>query len=196
MSAFPVLQPDDLVRFACTSCGECCFDQTIVLEPQDLFALTRAGGVAATTSELFERQIVAIETVDGEPRCVLVMRRLGKGTMCRFLHPVIEDDTARRFVCELHGRGAKPLVCSSSPIAQALDGSFALVPPVADCPGMGKGDPRTVAQMTERLTPSRFFHRELRPRLLSEAAVRAVFDFDRDGPLESLSALDQWLRTR
>jgi hypothetical protein len=143
-SRFPVLQPDSPVRFACTECGECCFDQTVLLDEDDVARMARALGVA--TGALFTERVLA-RTDDG--RAQILMRRVSaKSTMCPFLTPVMESEAApRAFRCSLHGTGGKPRVCSLSPIAITVTGEYRLVPPVDGCPGMERGEATTVAAM-------------------------------------------------
>ena len=195
VTRFPILQPADLVRFQCTECGECCFDQTVALEPQDVFRLSRAA--RTTSGALIDAGAITIAEDGG---CSLVMRRLNqKTTMCPHLQPVIAGDAPPvQFRCALHARGAKPLVCRSSPIARTVSGSLHLVPPVEGCPGMERGAPRPVHEMlpcAEDVARSQWFHATLRPLLGDREVARRAFDFDRRRVLADLAALDLALGT-
>jgi Fe-S-cluster containining protein len=198
---FVVLHDDSPVRFRCTECGECCFDQTVMLEPQDLFRLTRDASLAPSTTALFAAGMVAL---DPQQRCELVMRSgIGGSTMCRFLSPLIdESNRVTAFRCGLHERGAKPFVCKSSPIARPLDGeTYRFVAPVEGCPGMNRGDAMTTRNLLDDAgidqrseQRSLWFHRELRPTVVDRSRAMRVYDFDAGGLLESLDALDAYLR--
>jgi Fe-S-cluster containining protein len=179
---FPRLQNGDTFRFACTRCGECCFDQLVLLEPQDMLGLVRHTGLS--TAGVFAAGIVALTNVDGQTRVVLRQvpffrgtHRIAAQTRCEFVAPEIENDRAVRFGCQLHAAGNKPLVCRLSPIAVSDDG-YRLVPPIADCPGMNQGLPLTLnlAAESEALALSRFYHQEVEPRLGQDLQRAFIFE--------------------
>src|SRR5690349_12549168 len=92
-SSFQHLTQESAFCFSCTQCGECCFDQLVLLEPSDLFFLSRYGGLPGveSTKELFSEGIVELIECDSEWRCSLVMPRFQRGTKCRFLSPKLTD---------------------------------------------------------------------------------------------------------
>ena len=166
---FARIAPGDSYRFACTRCGECCFDQTVRLEPHDMLALRDA--LACSTSALFANGTV--RQVNGEVLLAQVPFTRGH-TRCRFVAPVMRGDAVAHYDCELHAAG-KPFVCGLAPIAVADDG-LRLVPPVLGCPGMDQGPLRVLTLDDERHADSAFFHRALAPRM--PALLRRAFDFD------------------
>lgn len=203
MSDFRALAGEDPFCFACTQCGECCFDQLVLLEPLDLFWLSRLGGQPNLQSsvDLFSAGLVSLQEQDREWRCVLVMPSFQRGTKCRFLTPHLTDEgRLLRWSCALHPKKAKPFVCSLSPVARTLEDQFYLVPPVEDCPGMNRGKETTLqgyleaAQLTERLSFSIWFHRVVRSfSSQSKERAEAVYNFDQEKKLESPEELRSYL---
>lgn len=196
--SFPRLGEGERFHFACQRCGECCFDQEVALEPQDLLFLGRAPELAALrhTRELFARGIVSRTRGPDGWRCLLDMPRWRRGQRkCRFLAPRLsEDGVLHGWDCSIHAAGAKPFVCQLSPVARALTPeapggeSFYLVPPVAGCPGVGKGGPRTLDEyllwapaLLARLAHSRWYVDAVAPLLSQdEETMRAAFEFALD----------------
>jgi hypothetical protein len=183
------LQPQDAFRFSCTQCGECCFDQLVLLDPFDLFDLSRLGALPeiTTTTDLFAQGYVQLLLFKDEWRCALVMPRFQRGTKCRFLTPSLsERGDVLRWFCELHQRGAKPLVCISSPIARDMTGAFYLVAPVDLCPGMKQGEPERLQgylgrlQLTQRIDEALWFQ-------------QLLYDFDQMSLLNKRENLKEYL---
>lgn len=183
--------------FSCTRCGECCFDQLVLLDPLDVFYLSRHLGW--TSTRLFAERHVELIECDGEWRCSLVMPALGRGTKCRFLEPNLTDEGVIRYWgCSLHGTGAKPLVCLSSPLASDTEGNLYLVAPVPSCPGMNRGELQRVSeyiaevQIEPRQDFSRRFQR-VRPTIKSKEEALLIYDFDREEIRSTVEALESYL---
>lgn len=205
---FPLLAPQTRFRFSCQRCGNCCFDQLVLLTPQDLFRLSRAapGLTFRSTTGLLEEGWVRISFLEGRWRCFLDMPRWFGARKCRFLSPVLEEDgKLRSWGCDLHGSGAKPLVCALSPVALAVgdgESELRLVAPTSDCPGMGRGAPYTLSEYLERarladlIAFSEFFHRDIEPVIAQdEDLFRAAYDFDRHASVRTLDDLSRFLRS-
>jgi hypothetical protein len=196
------LTPKTAFAFSCTQCGECCFDQLVLLDPFDLFYLSRFGDLphTKTTIDLFTNGYVELLPIDEELRCALVMPKFQRGTKCRFLTPELnEQGKLLRWFCELHQKGAKPLVCISSPIARDLEGHFYLVAPVDTCPGMKQGEPEELQdyikrlQISERLEAALQFYQALRKRPMSEEEVFCLYNFDQEGALTQIEEVADYL---
>jgi hypothetical protein len=195
------LRPQDTFCFSCTQCGECCFDQVVLLDPFDLFYLSRVGSLPGvkTTTDLFEGGYIELALIDEEWRCALTMPRFQRGTKCRFLTPTLnERGKILGWFCELHERGAKPLVCTSSPIARDVAGAFYLVAPVDTCPGMKQGEPEALQEylrrleITQRLDNALWLQQLLR-KSKPEAAMR-LYDFDQGQMIDTEEELEGYLR--
>jgi len=146
-----MLEPDDTFRFKCTSCGACCFDIDVLLNPMDVYMLARSKMARNTykvrwTHDLQEKGV--IETFRGHdskfPLCMLSFRPSAPEGVkhCPFLVPAREDramadllkgvknkagvfaGAARgaRFVCSLHEEGLKPTICRLSPLGRTWKG--------------------------------------------------------------------------
>ena len=142
--------------------------------------------LSLSTTQLFAQGIVRRVGVE----VVLAQVAFTRGhTRCRFLAPVMHDDTVSHYNCELHAAG-KPFVCSLAPIAVADDG-LRLVPPVEGCPGMGEGSARVLTLDDERHAESDFFNRAIVPRM--PALLERAFDFDAFAIIHSRAELRAYL---
>jgi Fe-S-cluster containining protein len=201
---FPALEEGAEIRFSCQRCGECCFDQLVTLEPQDLYRLSRGGAAGAkTTAALFDAGVVAFGEAAGRRYCSLGATRFGRAAKCLFLAPTLDEAGALLgWGCSLHAAGLKPLVCALSPVAVSRSPSgrvLRLVPPTPVCPGMGRSSPVPLARylagsgVEDALRRSAFFHEEIAPGLIGERFPRA-YDFDRYAEIASPDGLDDYLR--
>jgi Fe-S-cluster containining protein len=201
---FPALAEGDEIRFSCRQCGECCFDQLVTLEPQDLYRLSRGRSAGPrTTAALFDEGVVAFGEASGRSYCSLGTARFGRGRRCLFLAPRLDEGGALfGWRCSLHAAGLKPLVCALSPVAVSRSPAgraLRLVPPTPSCPGMGLGAPTPLARylsqsgVEDALRRSAFFQEEVAPALDGERFRRA-YDFDRYAEISSPDALDDYLR--
>ncbi len=189
------------MRFECTRCGDCCFDQTVWLEPWDLLGLRGE----RTTGALFAAGVVALELDVDLWKCRLLPfeRRMFGSKACRFVQPMFDEaDRCTGFGCALHGSEAKPFVCRSAPLARRVGARrLELVAPVEGCPGLERGPERSPDELLSaagidrtRLALSRWFWDELAPLVLSDRARAArAFDFDVDGRIAGSAALTQKL---
>lgn len=139
--------------FDCTRCGECCRgDQEIYLNLDDL-ELLRAFLGLGTALELYRLGLVA-QQADRSGQIRPLIRFAGHPVpSCPFLENRLDlsgkDPRAwarsLEGLCRLHP-DFKPLVCRLSPLARyveavgtTLEETWYFVPPVQDCPGVGKG---------------------------------------------------------
>jgi Fe-S-cluster containining protein len=182
-------------RFACTRCGECCFEQEIWLEPWDLLTLRED----RTTRALFAEGVVRIAESDDRFGCLLVNVPMLGTHGCRFVKPRLdEDDTCLGFECSVHDTDKKPFVCRSAPVARRIGAkTFELVAPVQGCPGMNRGPLRLVSEITgiddARWERSRWLHDASRLLSSAELCLRS-FDFDGEQRIADAVALDAYLQ--
>jgi len=84
------------IKFNCTACGDCCYNQDIILTPIDILRLRRE--LQTTTDELLRKNIISIHIGPNSklPVCVLkfpgVQTPTGNLSMCPFLKPEFNDE--------------------------------------------------------------------------------------------------------
>ena len=176
-------------RFACTQCGDCCRGrQAVALNRQDLILLARQRTMA-NTAELFSDGLVEpIRDGNGHWRPYIRFKRRPI-RMCPFLQNEVTETGIVTGKCTMHPH-SKPLVCQLAPLGRVLElenqhEQRQLHEPSPGCPGMGKGDRRTIAadmaEFRERLDEeAKFFAtlEQLSPLCNSpEAAITKLFSF-------------------
>lgn len=147
--AFKLFQPEDKFNFKCTACGQCCFGLDVLLNPMDVYMMSRSKMARNTykvrwTHDLFETGLVRLTRGpdSGYPIASIGFKETGPGktTYCPFLTPkdperygmdllkgLSRADVWRysqkgiNFTCGLHEEGLKPVICRLSPLGRAYE---------------------------------------------------------------------------
>lgn len=147
--SFKLFQSEDKFNFKCTACGQCCFGLDVLLNPMDVYMMSRSKMARNTykvrwTHDLLEKGLVRLSRGpdSGYPVATIGFKETGPGktTYCPFLTPKNPDrhgmdllkglsraDVWRysqngiNFTCGLHEEGLKPVICRLSPLGRAYE---------------------------------------------------------------------------
>ena len=182
-------------RFSCSLCGECCSgSMRVFLNSYDLYKICRFLKEKHTTA-LFERQLV--EWGEGQNGLKLLKIRFKSHPFpfCPFLINNFQEETGLRGLCSLHA-DHKPLICKLAPLTRELDldtgeDKFGFIPPHADCPGCGRGDPvdkgSVKRDLQEELNYETAYYRLLREYAEKKTGdLREPFLFSPDRPFQEI----------
>jgi len=143
------LKSEDSFEFGCTACGGCCFGLTVLLNPMDVYMMSRSKMARNTyrvrwTHDLLTAGLVHLNRGPESrfPIATIEFRPTGKrGTdRCPFLIPKCPDrhdlsllngldiggvrrytSNGVHFVCGLHEEGLKPAICRLSPLGRTYE---------------------------------------------------------------------------
>jgi Fe-S-cluster containining protein len=129
---------EQLSRFRCTECGECCRRHRVPVTDSDLLRLTRATGKRAP--EFVEWLAPANVDMTGEPECFVELRQ-GR----RLLVLAMRDGACQFFDGRCKVYSARPASCRTFPLEATLGTSDRVVHlhmlPDAACTGAFDGSP-------------------------------------------------------
>lgn len=143
-----LLSEDDVIRFSCARCGDCCLGVDVVLTPADV---RKAAVFLGMKPLVFIKEFcnVAEEPHSGRP---IVWLR--KEPNCPFLHftrteePQGPSPESVRTSCSIYS--ARPMSCTQYPIGRMLaNGDWKIFMSPRPCPGLGKGQEMTVRRYVE-----------------------------------------------
>lgn len=123
------LAPNDKFNFECRMCGACCRDdREIILNPQDVFSISRA--LSMSSSQFIEQHCDSEADSGFGPFPLLTLKTPGGN--CCFLQGAL---------CAIHGR--RPACCRNYPVGSVFSRSGEtrdiLMPPAPGCQGFGGG---------------------------------------------------------
>ncbi|HNI91171.1 MAG TPA: YkgJ family cysteine cluster protein, partial [Leptospiraceae bacterium] len=105
-----IVEPKDLVPFACKATGKCCIHNLVLLSSFDIFRLAKS--LSLTAKDLFEKKYLTYRINPVTYWMQPILNEKSNST-CPFLVRDI-DSTNEKYICDVYE--ARPLVCRLYPL--------------------------------------------------------------------------------